>query len=60
MSFAGLVEGLARSLVQQRLGDGWVTPAPLSWWVRAIQFLAREPVEVILHGDALAQGFVHL
>jgi len=25
-----------------------------------IQFLARESFQVILHGDTLAQGFVHL
>lgn len=26
----------------------------------SVEFFARESFQVILHGDALAQGFVHL
>ena len=56
-AFGGLIQGLAGGVVEQRLRDagGFELMGQVG-----IQFLARESVQVILHGDALAQGFVHL
>ena len=56
-AFGGLIEGLAGGVVKQRLGDagGFELMGEIG-----VEFLAREPFQVILHGDALAQGFVHL
>ena len=56
-AFGGLIEGLAGGVVKQRLGDagGFELMREVG-----VEFLARETFQVILHGDALAQGFVHL
>ena len=56
-AFGGLIEGLAGGVVKQRLGDagGFELMGEVG-----VEFLARETFQVILHGDALAQGFVHL
>ncbi len=52
-----MIEGLAGGVVKQRLGDagGFELMRQVG-----VEFLARETFQVILHGDALAQGFVHL
>ena len=54
---AGLIERLAGRVVEQRLRDAG--GLELMRQIR-IQFLARKPFQVILHGDALAQSLVHL
>ena len=56
-ALGGLIHSLASRVVKQRLryAGGFELMDQIG-----VQFLAGEPVEMILHGNALAQGFVHL
>src|SRR5215831_11995284 len=54
---AGLIERLAGGVVEQRLGDAGSLELLREI---SIQFFARQPFQVILHGNALAQRLMHL
>src|SRR6266550_520669 len=56
-AFGGLIEGLSRGVVKQRLGHAG--SLELLHEI-GIEFFARESFEVILHSDALTQRFVQL
>ena len=56
-AFGGLIQSLPRGVVKQRLGNAGGLELMRQI---GVEFLAREPFQVILHGDALAQRFVHL
>ena len=56
-AFGGLIEGLPGGVVKQRLGDAGGLELMRQI---GVEFFAREAFEVILHGNALAQRFVHL
>src|SRR5262249_38416543 len=56
-ALGGLIESLTGGVIEQGLRDAGRLELmrPIG-----IQFLARKPLQVILHGDALAQCLVHL
>src|SRR5438445_3190020 len=56
-AFGGLIKSLSRGVIKQRLGHagGLELLCEIS-----VEFFARKPFEVILHGDALTQWFMQL